>query len=194
MVTRGDGEYGARARDVADAVDHSPPRLGATQLIAIDGPAGSGKTTLARDVAAELTGLSRRTATVHLDDLYEGWAGLDDALERRVCEQLLVPLSAGNVARWQRYDWLAGRFAEWHELPPPEVLILEGCGAGARAYSAYTSLLVWLDADRDTRIARGLTRDGPQVLAKWLAWMDTEAEHFAVNWTRGRADIRFRTG
>ncbi len=48
-----------------------PPTLGAGRLVCVDGPAGSGKTSLADAVA-------RRTAAqvVHMDDLYGGWDGL----------------------------------------------------------------------------------------------------------------------
>ena len=47
------------------------PRLGGVRVIAIDGPAGSGKTTLG-DALAE-----RGAAVLHLDDLYDGWSGLE---------------------------------------------------------------------------------------------------------------------
>ncbi len=163
-------------------------------MIAIDGPAGSGKTTLAAELQAELEHRGVGVATFHLDDVYAGWAGLDDALERRVLDQVLLPLAGGSTARWQRYDWLRGRFDGWHALPPPEVLVLEGCGSGATPYAPYTSVLVWVEADRDARIARGIARDGAQVLDNWLAWMALEAEYFAVHRIRERANLSYRTG
>jgi uridine kinase len=174
---------------MADALLASPPRLGTTHLAAVDGPAGSGKTTLAAALREELTRRGLRVDTMHMDDLYEGWTGLRPAVEERVLGQLLRPLSEGKAARWQQYDWEAGRFDRWHDLDPPAVLILEGCGSGARAYAPYTNLLVWVEADRDVRIARGVERDGEQVLPHWLAWMDLEDAHFAANETRARADV-----
>ncbi|MGI8434259.1 MAG: 4-amino-4-deoxy-L-arabinose transferase, partial [Nocardioidaceae bacterium] len=89
----------------------------------------------------------------------------------------------------QRYDGEAGRFGGWQALPPPDVLVLEGCGSGALAYSSYRSLLIWVQASRELRLERGVQRDGRSVLPKWLLWMDLEAAHFATNDTRGNADI-----
>lgn len=186
----------SRPTDVAslvNAITSGEARLGSTRLVAIDGPAGSGKTTLAERLRSQLVGLGVDVALLHMDDLYDGWAGLDEALAGRVLAQVVRPLSSGTSARWHRYDWDEGRFGRWETLPPPAVLILEGCGSGARAYASSTTLLVWVEAAKDTRIARGVERDGRQVIDHWLAWMNLEAEHFAVNDTRRRADLRLIT-
>lgn len=180
-------------RRLLSLVGKAKARLASTKLIALDGPAGSGKTTLASQVQTSLQQAGLVVATLHLDDLYEGWTGLEPGLEIRLTEQVLQPLAGGQVACWQRYDWQAQAFAEWVTVPPPDVLIVEGCGSGAQAYASYTSLLIWLEAGREERIARGIQRDGPGVLANWLAWMDLEAAHFAANQTRARADLQIST-
>ena len=41
-----------------------------TLLVSIDGPAGAGKTTLAKDLLDEFTNAD----VIHMDDLYRGWA------------------------------------------------------------------------------------------------------------------------
>ncbi len=168
------------------------PRCGSTRLLAIDGPAGSGKTTLAAAVSAALVARSVGSVVLHMDDLYDGWTGLDETLASRVEQQVLAPLATGEPARWQRYDWATRRFGAWETFEPPQVLVLEGCGSGARPLTAYTSLLVWLEADPDERLRRGLARDGEQVLPHWLAWTDLEATYFAADGTRARADLRLR--
>lgn len=172
----------------------APARLGRTKLVCVDGPAGSGKTTTANRLVTRLHDAGREVSDVHLDDLYEGWTGLDEHLERRLAEQVIAPLAAGRPGRWQRYDWERCRFAEWHDLPPPEVLVLEGCGSGALSHSPYVSVLVWLEADAATRLRRGVERDGKQVEPRWRAWMDLESAHFTRNRTRERADLRIWTG
>lgn len=169
------------------------PTCGTTRVVAIDGPAGSGKTTLAGQVAADVADRDLSCVVQHLDDMYDGWTGLDRALATRVTRQVLAPLAAGDDARWQRYDWHVGRFGRWETFEPPNVLVIEGCGSGASDYADYTTLMVWVEADRLTRIARGVTRDGDRVLPNWLAWMDLEAEHFAANDTFARADVRVTT-
>lgn len=172
---------------LGDRVRASVPRLGPVRLVCIDGPAGSGKTTLAAALADALADV--RVAVVHLDDLYDGWGGLEGVWDR-VEAQLLVPLAAGRPARYQRYDWSAGAFAQWREVPVPDVLVLEGCGSARRAVDGRAVLRVWVEAPDDVRLARGLARDGADVRPQWLAWMRSEAEHFAREGTRGRADVR----
>lgn len=161
------------------------PRLGAVRLVCVDGPAGSGKTTLAAAVADRL---GERCAVVHLDDLYEGWSGLA-GVWGRVEQQLLVPLAAGRSARYQRYDWVAGEFADWVEVPVPEVLVLEGCGSAPRAVDDRAVLRVFVEAPREVRLTRGQARDGEHMRAQWLAWMVEEAAEHAREDTRARADL-----
>src|SRR6476661_4492660 len=75
---------GGREMDGNDPVDRivrlvaaSRPRCGGTRLVAVDGPSGAGKTTLAAEVADALG-----APTIHMDDLYPGWDGLAASTER----------------------------------------------------------------------------------------------------------------
>jgi energy-coupling factor transporter ATP-binding protein EcfA2 len=174
---------------ILDEILNVSVRLGSGRFLSIDGPAGSGKTTLAGAVADAADRRALSAAVVHMDDLYEGWAGLDLHPEPRVLAQILEPLSRGEAARWHRYDWYAGRFGDWVDQPTVDVLILEGCGSGALAYDAYRALLVWVEVDSSTSLARGIARDGEQVREHWLEWMASESRHFALNDTRARADL-----
>lgn len=159
------------------------PALGDVRLVCIDGPAGSGKTTLAARLADALGGV-----VLHLDDLYEGWAGLDGVADR-LDAQVLTPVAAGRPGRYQRYDWEADRFADWVDLPVTAVLVVEGCGSAARAVAGRASAVVWVEAPAAVRLERGLERDGEAMRPQWLRWRALEQEHFAREGTRERADV-----
>ncbi|MBO0900564.1 uridine kinase [Cellulomonas sp. zg-ZUI22] len=168
----------------------APPRLGRVRLVCVDGPAGSGKTTTAARVAALVGETGARVAVVHLDDLYDGWGGLEGTLWPRLSAQVLEPLRRGLPGRFQRYDWSAGAFTDWVDVPVPDVLVVEGCGSARRAVDGFVSVRVWVCAPDDVRLARGLARDGEAARAHWTAWMADERAHFERERTRERADVR----
>ncbi|MEU8265706.1 hypothetical protein AB0B89_00960 [Sphaerisporangium sp. NPDC049002] len=151
-------------------------------VVAVDGPSGSGKTTLGTALAGELG-----AALVHMDDLYPGWDGLRDGVDRLV-EWVLRPLSEGRPARWRRYDWALGAYAEWRETAPTEVVVVEGVGTGALAAAPYVSFLVWTEAPLAVRKARALRRDGEAYRPHWERWARQERAYFAADGVRARAD------
>lgn len=169
------------------------PTLGAGRLIAIDGPAGSGKTTLATAVAAlASTVLATGARVVHMDDLYAGWSGLPRITEQ--LDSLLRPLAAGEPGSYRRYDWDASAFAESVSVPPVPLLVLEGVGSGSAAHADLVTTLVWVTAPHDLRMRRGIARDGDAFAPYWEQWARDETEHFARERTESRADLRVGTG
>ena len=172
--------------ELAERVRAAPARLGATRLVCVDGPAGSGKTTFAGRLA---DALGPDAVVVHLDDFYAGWT-ITGAVPRLIAG-VLAPLCEGRSGAFHAYDWGARAFSP--DLTPvavTPVLVVEGCGSGARALADWCSLLVWVEAPQPLRIARGLARDGADLEAEWLRWQDTEAAQFAQEGTRDRADLR----
>lgn len=161
-----------------------PPTLGACRLLCLDGPGGSGKTTLAGSVA-ERTG----APVVPMDALYDGWSGLAAVTDQ--LGTLLRPLADGRPGRYRRYDWHARAYAETVEVAVPAsgLLVVEGVGAGAAAYADLQTVLVWIEVPRELRLARGLARDGEDLREEWVAWQTSEEAHFASDRTRERADL-----
>jgi uridine kinase len=169
-----------------------PARLGTSarpvRLVCVDGPAGSGKTTMAADVEAAATARHVSARVVHMDDLYAGWGGLA-AAPGTVARDLVGPLREGRPGGYRRYDWVTARFAEWVEVPPVPLLVLEGVGSGSPAYADAVTLLVWVEAPQEVRLARGVARDGERLRRRWEAWQSDEERHFARASTRDRADM-----
>jgi uridine kinase len=158
------------------------------RLVCIDGPAASGKTTLANALADALDG----AAIVHVDDLCEGWSGQGQVWEH-VEQWVLQPLRNGRLARYRRYDWDEDRWAEWHTVPRADILLLEGVGSAPRQVDAFTSYIIWLEAPAGTRIERGVQRDGEHMRSRWQRWMFEEAQDFEAQETKQRADLRLST-
>lgn len=171
--------------DLAAEIHQRPARLGNVRLVVVDGPAGSGKSTFARRLGAALD----RAPVFHLDDLYEGWSGLDGVWDR-LDRWVLRPLACGYPARYRKRDWSANRFASWRLIPVPPVLVVEGCGAAQRAADRYATLRIWVEAPSALRLERGIARDGEHMRAEWLRWREAEDKHFTAEDTRIRADLR----
>ncbi|GGM39805.1 uridine kinase [Promicromonospora citrea] len=160
-------------------------RASDARLVCVDGPAGSGKTTLAAQLGDAL-----EAPVVHMDDLYEGWAAGPDGGAANLRRWVLDPLAAGERVRYRRFDWVDAAWAEWHEVPPSTYLVVEGCGAAARQVDTLGAFRVWVEADDAERLRRGLERDGQEAREHWLRWMADEAAHYARERTRDRADLR----
>lgn len=172
------------ARTVLDLARARPATLGEGRLVCVDGPAGSGKTTLASRVAD----LAPGTVVVHTDDLLAGWGGLPGL--PGTLARLLEPLSRGEQGRWRRWDWHRDGWAEWHTVAPGGLLVVEGVGAWSPGYADLVTLLVWVEADAGERLRRGLARDGEAMRDHWLRWVHDEQHHHAAAGTRDAADVR----
>jgi uridine kinase len=170
-------------RRIVLALRRSPPRAGATRVLAIDGRSGAGKTSLAATLAGQLG-----APVVSLEQLYGGWEGLERGIDLLVFE-VLQPLAAGLAALVPRYDWVAQVWAEPTVLEPPGVLIVEGVGAGARRAATFESLVVWLEMPASTRKQRALDRDGETFAPYWDQWAAQEDLMLARDRTPDRAGI-----
>lgn len=156
-------------------------------VLAVDGPSGSGKTSLSALLMAGLPD----AAVVHLDDIYPGWDGLEATVPRLVA-WVLRPLAERRPASWRRFDWVAGRYAEWHRVPDCSVLVVDGVGAGARACAPYLDALLWVDLPDDERYRRAMARDGVGYRPYWRRWAAAERRHHDREHTQERADAVIR--
>ena len=178
----------AVASEVATRVLGAPPTLGAGRLVCVDGPAGSGKTTLATAVADVVP----HAQVVHCDELLQGWRGLPGLA--RTVGALLEPLSRGERGWWTRWDWVADGWAETHPVEPGGLLVLEGVGCWSPGISRLVGFLVWVEAESSLRLRRGVARDGEQMRPQWEQWRLDEDALFARLGTRSRADLVVVTG
>ncbi|WP_163529090.1 uridine kinase family protein [Halobacillus ihumii] len=146
-------------------------------LIGIDGCGGAGKSTLAEHMMT----ISEKGTVIHMDDFYlpssrrvhpPDIGGHFDW--KRMRDQVLEPLFQKRSACYQRYDWDNDKLAEWHDVPPFGVIVIEGCYATRDELRHFYDYTVWVDCPRELRLKRGLERDGEEALSFWLDWMEQE--------------------
>ncbi|RAN71291.1 aminodeoxychorismate synthase, component I [Bacillus sp. SRB_336] len=168
------------------------PRTIRPVIIAVDGRSGAGKTT----VALELAALLRRHRTVslfHLEDIYPGWDGLADGVERYV-STVLAPLAEGRPAQWTPWNWDTGTWATADDAGSrttavADVVLVEGVGAAHAAARDLVDVVVWVEAPAEARKRRALERDGDTYATFWDRWAAQEDELFAGGDVAAAADI-----
>ena len=157
-------------------------------IIAVDGPAGAGKTTLAGSIGQ---GFSQRYSvrTIHMDDLYNGW---DNALGDELTHTLETITSAhlsGLPIPLKTYDWATCEFREAITLEPRQLLILEGVGSGQKAVREKSTALIWIEIDHEIGLKRVLQRDGAQYEAVMKRWLTSQSEYFQRDSTQENAEF-----
>ncbi|MEO6701531.1 MAG: hypothetical protein ABI140_06505 [Jatrophihabitantaceae bacterium] len=157
---------------LVEVISTSKPRCGPVRVIALDGGAAAGKSSLAAALVARLPAAQ----VLHLDDLLDGWAGQFD-FAGRLRDEVLRPLAAGRPASFQRYDWATGKFAERVPVLAANTLIVEGVSA-IDGCAGWQSTGIFLDLPRAERERRWVERDGP-LRPRWLDWLDAEDRYFA---------------
>jgi uridine kinase len=155
-------------------------------LLAIDGPAGSGKTSLANQLSNELNSVT----TIHMDDLYNGWEdALTATLTRHLEEWILDPLTQEASVKYQKFDWTSGEYGPPVEIRDIELLILEGVGAAQARIRNQADLTIWIEVGAQIGLARVLDRDGAQILPYMLKWQERESAHFINDQTKENCQI-----
>ena len=158
-------------------------------LLAIDGPAGAGKTTLAAKLEAEYSAHST-VRTIHMDDLYNGW---DDALGKALTDTLQAITSAhqtGHECTIKIFNWHLMKFDREEIIVPTDYLILEGVGAAQAVVRDAGAVTYWLDIDAETGLKRVLARDGAHIEKEMRQWQNQQSIHFAKDQTRENCEFK----
>jgi uridine kinase len=159
-------------------------------IVGIDGGGGGGKSTLASGISDAFDG---RVSIVRCDDFYRPLIGAqysqltpEEAYEnyfdwRRLRDEALMRLRSGNRARYQRYVWSTDRLAEWIEIEPREIVLVEGVFSMRPELRSVIDVAIFIETSREERMRRMLAR--PQSNTSWMdQWMAAEdwyLEHLA---------------
>jgi uridine kinase len=161
-------------------------------LIAIDGPAGAGKSTLAKDLYLYFS-VARDVNLLGLDEIYDGW---ENALGEKLTSDLQAMASAHvkkETALIQIYDWALSRFSDVRTIEPKEILIIEGVGSAQEVIREHKAITIWMDIDPLVGIERVLNRDGHHIAQEMKAWQELQGQHFAQSGARDNADFIITT-
>ena len=158
-------------------------------LLAIDGPAGAGKTTLAAKLEAEFSSHST-VRTIHMDELYNGWS---DALGQSLTDALQAITAAylsGVECTIKIFNWHLLKFDREEVITPTDYLILEGVGAAQEIVRKAGATTYWLDIDAESGLQRVLDRDGAHIEMEMRQWQIQQSIHFAKDQTPENCEFK----
>ena len=158
-------------------------------LLAIDGPAGAGKTTFAAKLEAELS-VHSTVKVIHMDDLYNGW---DNALSNPLSE-ILDRISTAHLAGREfvikKFNWHTMEFDSEEKIAPTDYLIIEGVGAAQQIVRETGATTYWLDIEPEIGLQRVLDRDGAHLEVQMHQWQVDQDKHFARDETRENCEFK----
>jgi uridine kinase len=161
-------------------------------IIAIDGPAGAGKTTLASTLSLALSP-QMSTTVVHMDELYPGWENaLGDELTKTLtwltsCHKAKKPLL------YSSFNWIANEFNPPKSQASTQLLILEGVASAQLPIEESLATSIWLDLDPEIGFRRVIERDGENISLEMKKWLVTQEQHFSADRTKERCEFLLST-
>ncbi len=164
-------------------------------LIAVDGPAGSGKSSLAEALHSRFPD----SLVIHADDFFlrpsqrsgarlkEPGGNLD---RERLMAEVLAPVKAGSYRGHRRYDCQTGQMEAVPGAVRP-LVIIEGSYSHHPDLRGYYDLTVFLDIDGETQLQRlkDRCRDAALFARFQDTWIPLENAYFDHFDLRNKADL-----
>ena len=151
-------------------------------VIAIDGGACSGKTTLAAELQKRYG-----AAVIHTDDFFlrpeqrtpERFAEIGGNFDReRFFSEVLLPLSKKENFSYQRFDCHTMTLSEKIEVPAVPLTIIEGSYSHHPFFDGFYDLRIFLSISAEKQKERILNRDGTYADMFFSRWIPFENEYF----------------
>lgn len=165
-------------------------------VLAVDGRCGSGKTTLAARLAADLP-----VNVLHTDDFYlpfarrvPDWAEIPAAnmdLERLA--ETIAAARTGEPYRYRTYDCARDVLHEGRLLAPARLTVVEGSYSHHPRLAPLYDARLFLTCSAAAQEARLRAREGERFDVFAQRWIPLEEAYFARCGIEGRADAVLRT-
>lgn len=184
---------------------HTPQQLdslirgsmdGEMMLVSIDGPCGSGKTTL-----SEKLSLDFGWQIIHMDDYYLPWKRRADDWQERVAgnmdllrieDELLLPLSENKSARYRAYDCRRDVFTKSSVIPAKGIIAVEGNYSQMPQLRRYFRQSVYVTLPRDLRLQRLKAREGSYYAVFEKVWEPLDQRYQKTLHIRAHADVIYQ--
>ena len=165
------------AQPLLRLIDAARPARGFT-FVGIGGRGGAGKSTLAALVPG--------AEVVSTDEFWDDAEFDLSRLRREVFELLLE----GRTARFATWDWIGRRPGPERTVAPEGIVVVEGVCALHRMFRDDYDVRAWVEAPYETRLARGVERDGEAARRTWVErWMPMEERYIARDDPISCADV-----
>lgn len=176
--------------DAISTIKNSVDKKQRPVVIALDGRSGTGKSTIAKLLAAKLDGVA-----IEADDFWIGGSdGEWDARSpkekyekvldyRRLRKEVLEPLLSGKDANWHPFNWATGHGLSEKVLhaEPKKTIMLDGAYSSQPILQDIIDISILVDVPNDVeRRARLVKREGPLYMADWhRRWDPAEDLYFS---------------
>ena len=173
------------------------PQTGAARVIAIDGRAAAGKTTLAQHLSGVL-----EADVIHMDDFF-----LPPALRtqsrlsqpggnvhyERFAQEVLPYLSNCAAFSYRVFDCSKMDYNGVRQIGALPWRIVEGSYSAHPFFGTYAGVLAFLDIEPDQQLSRITARNGEQMARVFSQrWIPLEEAYFQACSVRERADVVLR--
>lgn len=169
------------------AIERHTIERAAPLVVALDGRSGTGKSTLAKQLA-----VTSDAVVVDCDDFYAG--GTDEAWLaqtprqraacgidwRRLKGEAVGPLGDGRIAHYHPSDFINGAGLASHMVTchPKSIIILDGAYSGRPELAEIVDIAVLIELPDGLRRSRLMAREGAAFINRWHPIWDSAEDYY----------------
>lgn len=157
-------------------------------LVVLDGRSGTGKTTIAKQIANRLNGVEILADNFWVGGSDEEWdkrspqEKSEQAIDwKRIKTDVLEPLLAGKSASWHPFNWKTGEglAEESIEAEPKKLVVLEGAYSSRPELQDIIDLSILVEVPDDAnRRDRLINREGTEYMDNWHKRWDPAEDYY----------------